>query len=139
MRSAWLLTVLDACPQADEMQLREWIKAYGDLDVCAEVYLRLVNRNPRLDEQERLALLREAIARYPRYNRINVLKNQESNLLSPVLSLVMNEVYPGSPMQIEVTYRNLPGISFKLYRVNLPVESASLAQVNAKTIAKYGK
>ena len=138
MRSAWLLTALDAYPQADEKQLREWMQEYSDLDVCAEVYLHLVNRIPRLEEKERLALLREAIARYPRYYRINVLKNQERNLLSPVLSLMMNEAYPGSPMQIEVTYRNLTGILFKLYRVNLSVESASLAKVNTKTITKYG-
>ena len=50
MRSAWLLTALDAYPQADEKQLREWMQEYSDLDVCAEVYLHLVNRNPRLEE-----------------------------------------------------------------------------------------
>ena len=56
MRSAWLLTALDAYPQADEKQLREWMQEYGDLDVCAEVYLRLArwmlrDKNPavRLD------------------------------------------------------------------------------------------
>ena len=48
MRSAWLLTALDAYPQADEKQLREWIKEYADLEVCAEVYLRLANAGMKL-------------------------------------------------------------------------------------------
>ena len=138
MRSAWLLTALDAYPQADEKQLREWIKAYADLDVCAEVYLRLANVGWNLKLKERLALLQEAIRRYPRYNRINALKNEERRILKPRLQLELGAVYPESPIQIEASHVNLSGISLKLYRVNLPVESASLRKISSKTISKYG-
>ena len=139
MRSAWLLTALDAYPQADEKQLREWIKEYGDLDVCVEVYLRLAQQMLRDDQPaERLALLREGIRRYPNYNRINALKNEEREILAPRLTLSLIDAYPEKPMAIRVNYRNLRGITLMLYRVNLPVESALLAKVDTKTVAKYG-
>jgi len=139
MRSAWLLTALDAYPQADENQLREWIKEYGDLDVCAEVYLRLARWMLREDEPaKRLALLREGIDRYPHYNRINALKNEERDILKPRLNLSVEHAYPEEPMDVNIHYCNLKGLTLKLYRLDLPVESPWLSKVNAKTIAQYG-
>lgn len=139
MRSAWLLTALDAYPQADEKQLREWMQEYGDLDVCAEVYLRLTrwmlrDNNP----SERLALLREGIKRYPQYNRINALKNEEREILSPRLSLSTEYVYPGELISMRVNHRNLKGFSLSIYRINLPAESYLLSEVNMETISRYG-
>ena len=139
MRPAWLLTALDAYPQADEKQLREWIKEYADLDVCAEVYLRLANAGMKLKTKERLALLQEAIRRYPHYNRINALKNEERKILNPRLQLELGAVYPESPIRIEASHANLSGIQLKVYRVNLPVESPSLRKTSfSKTIGEYG-
>lgn len=138
-REAWLLTALEAEPDAGEARLREWIKEYGDLDVCAEVYLRLAQWMLREDcPAERLALLREGIARYPRYVRINALKNEEREILSPRLSLSVADVYPGRPMTMDVHYRNLAGVSVALYRLDLHAESPLLAKVDAKNVTKYG-
>ena len=139
MRSAWLLTALDANPQADDKQLREWMQEYGDLDVCAEVYLRLSrwmlrDNNPA----ERLALLREGIKRYPQYNRINALKNEEREILLPRLSLSTEYVYPGEPISIRVNHRNLKGFSLSIYRINLPAESFLLSEVNLESITRFG-
>ena len=139
MRSAWLLTALDAYPQADEKQLRAWMREYGDLDVCAEVYLRLArwmlrDNNP----SERLALLREGIKRYPQYNRINALKNEEREILSPRLSLSTEYVYPGEPISIRVNHRNLKGFSVSIYRLNLSAESMLLSEVDLETVARFG-
>ena len=139
MRSAWLLTALDACPQADESQLRAWMEEYADLDVCAEVYLRLAERMQREDEPaKRLALLREGIKRYPHYNRINALKNEENEILSPWLDFRMEYVYPGEPVLLWAQHRNLQGFSMKLYRLSLSAESGDLAKVSSKTVKKYG-
>ncbi len=140
MRSAWLLTALDAYPQADEKQLRTWMKEYGDLDVCAEVYLRLAQWMLREDEPaKRLALLREGIKRYPHYNRINALKNEEKEILSPWLDFRMEYAYPGEPIQLWAQHRNLQGFTMKLYRLSLSTESDALAKVGPKTVMKYGK
>ena len=138
MRSAWLLTALDAYPQADENQLREWIREYDDLDVCAEVYLRLANVGMKLKPEERLALLQDAIHRYPHYDRINALKNEERKILMPRLQLALGNVYPEESLVMEVQHVNLPGIQLKVYRINLPVESVSLRNISPKTIGKYG-
>ena len=140
MRSAWLLTALDAYSQADEKQLRTWMKEYGDLDVCAEVYLRLAQWMLREDEPaKRLALLREGIKRYPNYNRINALKNEEKEILSPWLDFRMEYVYPGEPVLLWAQHRNLQGFTMKLYRLSLSAESGDLAKVSPKTVTKYGK
>lgn len=139
MRSAWLLTVLDSYPQADEAQLRTWIKEYGDLDVCAEVYLRLAEWMQREDEPaERLALLREGVARYPHYNRINALKNEEKEILASRLSFSVNEAYPDELIAMKVVHRNLQGFTVKVYRLNLSAESPSLSKVSPTNVTKYG-
>ena len=78
-RAARVLTLIDAYPDASEEQLRQWIKEYGDLDVCAEIYLRL-GENTQLKRTERVSLLREGIKRYPNYIRINLLKEEEQDL-----------------------------------------------------------
>ena len=138
-RPAWLLTALDAFPNANETQLREWIETYGDLEVCAEVYLRLANL---LQWQNKLVesvdLLREGIARYSNYERINALKNEERNILRPELWVTMNEAYPNDSMTLKVTYRNLTQFSLSLYKVNLTVDSPSLNQINEGNVTRYG-
>lgn len=140
MRSAWLLTALDAGPQADESQLRAWMKEYADLDVCAEVYLRLAEIMQRQDEPaRRLAVLREGIDRYPHYNRINALKNEEREILAPWLNFSTDYVYPGEPVILRVQHRNLNGFTVRLYRIPLPAESPELEKLTPKSVTKYGK
>lgn len=140
MRKAWLLTSLDASPRADEAMLRQWMEEYADLDVCAEVYLRLDALLQRKNEPaERLVLLREAINRYPRYSRINALKNKVNEILAPRLALSVDYVYPGEPMDIQVNHRNLQGFSISVYRIKLSVESPLLNGLTHKNVTKYGK
>ena len=140
MRSAWLLTALDAYPQVDESQLRAWMVEYADIDVCAEVYLRLAERMQQQDEPaKRLALLREGIERYPNYNRINALKNEEKEILAPRLGFWTQYAYPGEPIELKTEHCNLQGFTMKLYRLSLSAESDVLAKVGPKTVTKYGK
>lgn len=138
-RSAWLLTALDAYPDAKEEQLRTWIKEYGNLDVCAEVYLRLsqiMSREERM--KERIDLVREAIKRYPCYERINVLKNVEKEILSPHLNMTFFSAYPKMPVQVKVNYRNLKGLNIEIYRLNLLPEAEELKTMDDKKAKQYG-
>lgn len=138
-RPAWLLTALDAFPNADEALLREWIKEYGDVEVCAEVYLRLANWLQRQNKLvESVDLLREGIARYPNYERVNALKNEEKSVLRPELWVTMNEAYPNDSMTLKANYRNLLRFSLSLYKVNLPVDSPLLDQINEGNVTRYG-
>ena len=140
MREAWLLTALDAFPNAEEETLRQWIKEYGDLDVCAEVYFRLsqmMRRKGKLPA-ERLALIREGIKRYPHYERINVLKKEEQEILLPRLGLNVDYAYPGKPVHLKVDYRNLEGFKLMLYRVDLEAFSTLISKLTTQTIGEYG-
>lgn len=139
-RSAWLLTALDAFPEADAEKLQSWIKEYGDLDVCAEVYLRLSQLMINEDQPaERLALVREAIRRYPRYERIDALKNVEKEILSPRLNLSFASIYPNKLIDVKVDYRNLKEMNVRIYRLHIMPDSPDWQKVNEKTVEKYGK
>lgn len=140
MREAWLLTALDAFPNADEETLRQWIKEYGDLEVCAEVYFRLsqVMQWKGCLPADRLALIREGIARYPHYSRINVLKREEWEILSPRMNMTIDYIYPDKPVNLKVNYRNLEGFKLMLYQVNLEAVSPLLSEITPQTIDKYG-
>lgn len=139
-RSAWLLTALDAFPEASDVQLKGWIKDYGDLDVCAEVYLRLANLLQRKNELvECVDLLRKGIARYPDYERINALKNEERNILRPELWVNIHEAYPNDSMTLKVNYRNLTQFSVFIYQLNLTVGSPILSRIDETNAARYGK
>ena len=138
-RGAWLLTALEAYPEAKEEQLRAWIEEYGDLDVCAEVYLRLsqiMSGEERM--KERMELVRQAIKRYPHYDRINVLKNVEKEILSPRLNMTIFSAYPDMPVQVKVNYRNLKGLVVEIYRLNLSPEADELKTLDEKKAKQYG-
>lgn len=139
-RSAWLLTALDAFPEASDVQLKGWIKDYGDLDVCAEVYLCLANLLQRKNELvECVDLLRKGIARYPDYERINALKNEERNILRPELWVNIHEAYPDDSMTLKVNYRNLTQFSVFIYQLDLAVGSPVLPRIDETNVTRYGK
>lgn len=143
-RSAWLLTALDAAEPdgAKEEQLRAWIQEYGDVEVCAEVYRKLggivgvLKKNPA----EQLALLREAIKRYPHYERVNMLKNIEQEILAPGLSFRVDaaSVYPGKEMDIKIQHKNLSGFTLRMYKLE-GFDGADEPDVNLENVKDYGK
>ena len=135
-RAAWVLTVIDAYPEAGEEQLRQWIKDYGDLDVCAEIYLRL-GKNTQLKPAERVSLLREGIRRYPNYTRIDLLKEEEEDLTSPSLQISIN-AYPDEEVDVTVRYQVLKGFTLKFYRLDLPAHDEGL-DVPSDKLKKQGK
>lgn len=138
-RSAWLLTALDAYPNADESQLRKWIEEYKDLDVCAEVYLSLSKLLYRKNKSvESVESLREGIARYPNYERVNALKNEEKYILRPELWVNVDDACPNDSVTLKVTYRNLTKFSVYLYKINLPVESPLLKKITEDNVTQYG-
>lgn len=138
LREAWLLTALGAYPEADETQLRKWTDEYGDLDVCAEVYLRRAMRIRNKRPDESLALLREGIHRYPHYSRIRALINEEKEILLPALRFSVTDFFPDRPIRMPVTYRNLSGFTTSIYRLNLSADSPDLSRVSPENVTKHG-
>lgn len=98
--------------------LNKMIDEFKSLDICAEVYLAK-SRYAREKGQETVALqlCDEAVKLYPRYERINALRNLKKEILSPSLSVSTDEVaYPGQMMTLQVNHKNLSGFTVQVYQ-----------------------
>lgn len=91
-------------------------------DLCAEVYLAkataaVVGGAPA----QGLQICDQAIGLYPKYARINALKDLKQNILLPDLEVAASGLtYPGEELSLNVRHKNLKGFTVNLYQVNLP-------------------
>ena len=151
-REGWLLTGIDALNylyrnfsgnfsnDVCQQELRKWIHTYPAVKTVPEVYLALAQFLQYQNNQvERLRIVREGIAGYPRYEGINQLKNIEKEILNASLSLEIATAYPGEQQSVKVNYKNLTGITLQLYKVNLPVTSAVLQNRTTHFESKYAR
>ena len=149
-REGWLLTGIDALNylyrnfsgnfsnDVCQQELRKWIHTYPAVKTVPEAYLALAQFLQYQNNQvERLRIVREGIAGYPRYEGINQLKNIEKEILNASLSLEIATAYPGEQQSVKVNYKNLTGITLQLYKVNLPVTSAVLQNRTIHFESKY--
>ena len=151
-REGWLLTGIDALNylyrnfsgnfsnDVCQQELRKWIHTYPAVKTVPEAYLALAQFLQYQNNQvERLRIVREGIAGYPRYEGINQLKNIEKEILNASLSLEIATAYPGEHQSVKVNYKNLTGITLQLYKVNLPVTSAVLQNRTTHFESKYAR
>lgn len=151
-REGWLLTGIDALNylyrnffgnfsnDVCQQELRKWIHTYPAVKTVPEAYLALAQFLQYQNNQvERLRIVREGIAGYPRYEGINQLKNIEKEILNASLSLEIATAYPGEQQSVKVNYKNLTGITLQLYKVNLPVTSAVLQNKTTHFESKYAR
>ena len=151
-REGWLVTGIDALNylyrnfsgnfsnDVCQQELRKWIHTYPAVKTVPEAYLALAQFLQYQNNQvERLRIVREGIAGYPRYEGINQLKNIEKEILNASLSLEIATAYPGEQQSVKVNYKNLTGITLQLYKVNLPVTSAVLQNRTTHFESKYAR
>lgn len=151
-REGWLLTGIDALNylyrnfsgnfsnDVCQQELRKWIHTYPAVKTVPEAYLALAQFLQYQNNQvERLRIVREGIAGYPRYEGINQLKDIEKEILNASLSLEIATAYPGEQQSVKVNYKNLTGITLQLYKVNLPVTSAVLQNRTTHFESKYAR
>ena len=151
-REGWLLTAVDALNylyrnfsgnfsnDVCQQELRKWIHTYPAVKTVPEAYLAFAQFLQYQNNQvERLRIVREGIAGYPRYEGINQLKNIEKEILNASLSLEIATAYPGEQQSVKVNYKNLTGITLQLYKVNLPVTSAVLQNRTTHFESKYAR
>lgn len=86
--------------------------------ICAEVYLALATYAVQTEQQPTaLQLCDEAIRLYPKYNRINALKNLREEILSPQLTVATSSsAFPGEELKLLTSHKNLNGFTVRLYR-----------------------
>lgn len=78
--------------------------------ICAEVYLALANYAYGMRSQfaKALQFCDEAIRLYPKYNRINALKNLRETIVVPILIVNAPKMaFPGEEVKLRVSYKNL--------------------------------
>ena len=111
-------------------QLDQLLAIYADRAISMEAYLakatELSNRNKKA---EALQVCRDAMAKFPKYERVNALKELQNQIQSPSLSARMPAViYPGDTLSLQVYHTNLDGFTVHVYALNLPGNSPLLAQ-----------
>lgn len=103
-------------PVSREDYLKALEQEYADLPLCAEVEHRLADMEPL-----HLALprLKQAIAQYPAYERVDELKEIMETMVRPSASFsASGVVYPGKPVSVTYTAFNVARIEAQWRKVN---------------------
>ena len=98
-------------------KLNKLIEDYKSFDVCAEIYVTEVEY---LIEKNQLAmamqLCDEAIQLYPKYRRVNDLKNLRKSILLPSLAVwALQVTFPGGETKIRASHKNIDGFTVRFY------------------------
>lgn len=60
---------------------------------------------------------KETIARFPKYERIGLIKNRLEGMQNPILQVnTANTVYPGKALTLKLHYQNIPQITARIYK-----------------------
>lgn len=128
-------------PEKAAEELRKLAEEYKDLPVCADVYVKLayvyrMNNQPL----KSVEAAREGIEKYPVHEWVSQLRSYIDFASSPYLSVNIPLVYPKQEADINVTYANLKGVSFELYRLKIsPASSLLRGNLKEETLIRnYG-
>lgn len=128
-------------PEKAAEELRKLAEEYKDLPVCADVYVKLAHVY-RMNNQplKSVEAAREGIEKYPAHEWVSQLRSYIDFASSPYLSVNIPLVYPKQEADINVTYANLKGVSFELYRLKIsPASSLLRGNLKEETLIKnYG-
>jgi hypothetical protein len=114
------------------------LKVYADKDYSVEVAYAKLNfvgtRKYRMENEDsvltiKYQLCKDMLARFPQYERINIIRNWLASIEEPVIQAKSdNTVYPGERLEIRLTYRNIKGVTLKVHQPlsqGLPVKEIS--------------
>lgn len=124
--------------------LNDLIQEYGNLELCAEVYIKkaLWLRTDRDGRgiAEALKVCDEGLKRYPSYKRIGELKNLREQILQPKLVVTTRgSGYPGESVNMNVHFSNLSGFTLNLYATTLKEVPYMSDEVNKDIYKKYAR
>lgn len=111
------------------------LKQFAHLPLVCEVYLEM-SQTAGLSPERSVALLEEALQRYPSYTRANTLRNRLNQLKQPQLSCTLEPVYTSADsIALYLNLRNLSRIQATLYKTR---DSFSEQQMyNTRNKASY--
>ena len=124
---------------ANEDRYRELIAQYDKYPAVMEAYNLLASWLYRIDRPaEALELIEQAVAKFPKYVRVNMLYRLKQEILHPYLSADMQKMlYPGDHSKLQVDFKNLQGLEVKLYRTRMQGLPES-EEIKPATLEKLG-
>ena len=116
---ATLLTTLDYWRWKDDDNCDIYdalISKYGAFPAVMEAYLgkaQWLNANDR--PAEALDLINQALAKYPKYYRVNALEQLKASILQPYLSAnMLKMLYPGEDAELAIDFKNQRQVEVRL-------------------------
>lgn len=121
--------------------LKQWTQEFAGSPLCAEVYVQLAARYDRMQNYPaKLKAAQTGLEKYPNSISSNDLKDQIAEVLTPRINVAIPFAYPEKDVDLKVNYRNLPGFTIELYRMNLAATSGVLErEITANTVRQYGR
>lgn len=122
-------------------EYKSLIDKYKDTDVIVEVvnkYATLQLSDNDVDLNSVKALCEEYIAKYPKYKRINILKELIQNIESPRLFVSTEfNVYPNFNFVESIRYKNISKVVLELYQVDSKIVNPNDSVVDENFIKRY--
>ena len=94
-------------------------KTYADLPLCAEIYDQLLRSDAEVaTAAKKVEWAEEAIRRYPRYERIGMIRSALNELRRPSVIWSGNDIYyPGKTYTWKLTTQNATAVELSIYRL----------------------
>lgn len=103
--------------ESDRKLYEGLIEEYGDLPLCTEAYMALIDE--LYDREKCVALAKECIERYPNYERIGAVRNKLNNLVSPTIDWQGRRYYyPGKTYEWTLSSQNVQRVTFEILRMS---------------------
>ncbi len=98
---------------------------YRDNPISVEVDLKLANYYSSKEEagaEKVLRICKEAISRFPKYDRIGLVQSLANQITAPSMNFSMpSQLYPDQKSRVKISYKNLSEIVLRFYRVDAPL------------------
>ena len=116
---------------------------FAESKLCAEIYIRkvrMMDYGTLASQGEILRLCDEGLKRYPKYKRIDELRNIQTEIQNPRLQLrAWDGGYPGEERLLTVYYANIKGITLNLYKTDLTALPNNESKTDLTTVKRYGE
>lgn len=125
----------DQKPYTPDPALISLLDRFGDLPLCTEVYLRLMQTDA--PDSMKVSWAQEALRRYPKYERIGEVRNQLNQLNYPEIRWSGNSTYyPGKTYTWNLKVKNATSLKAEVFRLNADFSEEAMNE-SKLSVSKY--
>lgn len=123
-------------------QLSNYIDEYKEINVVVEAVHQRAQLLLSKDVKEAtnvLNLCNEYIFKYPKYARIDILKETVKMIEAPAFQVdFLTDVYPSKSIVSKVDYKNISDFTLSLYTINPEIKNPQDSILNSAFVSRYG-